>query len=117
MAYRLFVNSADGVSIEPLYEYSEDDFKIEDSHRVRSGAFYRYKWGSVRKWKLPFTLVDSSFKSVVNSWFTSNAALLFKSESLSAVYSVYIMNKDLPVGQPVMPYDSLFKGVIELETY
>lgn len=117
MALRLYVDSSNGVSIEPDWEYAEPDKKLEDEHRMRSGGRYVYKWGSFRRWALPVSYVNSSFAAVVNSWWLSNTQLLFKSESSTAVYSVQITNDDKPLGKYVQPYDTLFAGSIELETY
>jgi hypothetical protein len=117
MAYRLFVDSSNGVTIEPEWDFKYQDKKIEDEHRMRSGGRYVYKWGSFKKWKVPVNYVNSSFMAIVNSYWASNTALLFKSQSDSAVYSVQITNDDLPIAEFVKPYDTLFKGVIELETY
>lgn len=117
MAFRLFVDSSNGVSIEPEWDLAEPDKKIEDEHRTRAGGRYVYKWGSFRRWKFAVSYVDSSFAAVVNSWWLSNTQLLFKSESAAAVYSVQLMNDEKPVSRYVRPYDTLFSGVIELETY
>ena len=117
MALRLFVDSSNGISIEPEWDYAEPDKKLEDEHRTRAGGRYVYKWGSFRRWKLPVSYVDSSFAAVVNSWWVSNTQLLFKSESAAAVYSVQITNDAKPVGKFTKPYDTLFEGLIELETY
>lgn len=117
MAIRLFVDSSNGISIEPEWDYAEIDKKIEDEHRTRGGGRYVYKWGSYRKWKLPVSLVDSSFAAVVNSWWLSNTQLRIKSESSAQVYSVQITNDAKPLGEYTKPYDSLYQGTIELETY
>lgn len=117
MAYLLFVSSGSGVTIEPTYQYKEVDDKIEQVIRTRSGRRYNYLWGSFKKWSLPVEFVTSSFKAIVNSYWASNANLLFKSESSSAVYSVQLTNNTLPIGQLIKPYEDMFKGVIEVETY
>ncbi len=117
MAYRLFVDSSNGVTINPDYGYKLEDSKIENEHRVRTGARYVYKWGSFNKWSIPVSYVNSSFMAIVNSYWQSNTALLFKSESAAAVYSVQVTNDKLPIAEFIKPYDTLYKGVIELETY
>lgn len=117
MAWRLFVDSTEGVTVEPEYSMTQLDEQLQNSHRARSGAGYRYVWGSYRKWKLPVRLVDSSFMSSVNTYWKAGTVLLFKSESLSAVYTVAITNKNLPIGQFEKPYMDLYQGIIELEAF
>ena len=117
MALRLFVDSSNGVTIESDWDYEERDKKLEDKHRTRGGGRYVYKWGSYRSWKIPVSYVNSSFAAIVNSWWVSNTQLLFKSESAAAVYSVQLTNDAKPLGKFVRPYDTLFAGTIELETY
>lgn len=117
MAWRLFVDSSNGVTIEPEYDFAQLDELILNAHRARGGRNYRYKWGSFNKWKMSVRYVNSSFMSVVNSYWTSNTTLLFKSESLSAVYTVALINKSLPIANFEKPYIDLYKGIIELETY
>ena len=117
MAFRLFVDSNNALSIEPDWDYVELDKKLEDEHRTRTGGRYIYKWGSYRQWKLPVSYVDSLFTSVINAWWLGNVQLLFKSESAAAVYSVYITNDTKPISRFTKPYDTLFEGLIELDTY
>lgn len=117
MSYRLFVDSSTGVSLDPTYEFERRDTKVEDQHRTRSGARYVYKWGQYAKFKVPVEFVSSADASQVNSWWGANTKLLFKNESDSTVFSVQIVNKNLPMGEYQQPYDDLFNGVIELEGY
>jgi len=118
MTFRLFVDSGNGVDVEPTWGYSQSDEKIENRHRVRSGKSYVYKWGEFKRYKLPMTYVDSNFKSIVNSYWNTNTQLLFMEVgNPSSVSSVRISNKKIPIGLNVEPYADLFEGVIELETY
>lgn len=117
MAYRLFVDSSNGVTITPEYNFKEEGKKIENVHRVRSGAQYVYLWGSYNKWKFTVKYVNSEFKSIVNSWWETNTNLLFMEEGSSKVSTVRLSSKKLPVGKYMKPYDNEFQGVIELETY
>ena len=117
MAFRLFVDSSNGVTVEPEWAYKEDEVKIESRSRTRSGAEFIYKWSDYQKFSAPVSFVNSSFKSIVNSWFNSNADLLWMEEGGTVVTSVHISNKKLPIGEFVKPYNNLFKGVIELSTY
>lgn len=117
MAFRLFVDSSTGLTVEPEWDYKEEDEKIETRSRVRSGAEYVYKWAEFQKIKFKVSFVDSNFKSIVNSWWSNNTDLLFMEEGSSVVSSMHISNKKTPVGQFIKPYNTLFKGTIELSTY
>jgi len=117
MAFRLYVNSTTGVTIEPEYSYEENADKVENRYRSRDGSEFVYKWGEYSKWKLPVMYVDETFRTVVNLWWSNNTDLLFKNESSSAVYSVHIVNGDKPVKNVIKPYIDLFRGTINLETY
>ena len=109
--------AVDNVQIEPEWNLVEQDKKIENEHRTKAGGRYVYKWGSFRKWKFSVEYVNSSFYSIVNSWWGANTQLLFYSSSAAAVYSVQIGNDTKPIGKFNRPYDTLFEGTIELETY
>ncbi len=117
MSWRLFVDSTDGVSLEPEYDFLEDTRKIENRYRSRDASEFVYKWGEFDRFKMSVMFVNSEIKSIVNSWWSSNTDLLFKSESASAVHSVHLVSGRLPIGGFIKPYDTLFKGVIELEVY
>ena len=115
--YRLFVDSINGVDVDPEYNLTEKDKKIESRHRVRSGEEYVYKFGEYKIIKFNVMYVNSSFKSIVNSWWSSNTELLFMEVGASVVSSVRIVNKELPIGKFIKPYTDTFKGVIELNGY
>ncbi len=116
--YRLFVDSDNGVDVDPLWSFKEESQKIESKHRVRSGKSYIYKWGNYNRFKIPVTFVSSSFKAIVNSYWQSNAEVLFMEVGVpSSVSSVRVVNKKTPVGKFMVPYVDQFAGVIELETY
>ena len=117
MTCRLFVDSANGVDVEPEYNYVEKDKKIETRHRTRSGKEYVYKFGEFNRFKFGVMYVDSAFKSIVNSYWNNNAELLFMEVGASQVYSVRLINKELPIGKAIKPYSDSFKGLIDLGTY
>lgn len=117
MGWILFVNSSSSVTIEPTYGFKRQDDKLEQVTRTRSGRRYNYLWGSFKKWSFPVEFVDSSFMSTVNTWWGSNANLLLLNNSTSNVYSVNITNNILPIAEFIKPYDDMYKGVIEVETY
>jgi len=117
MAFRLFVDSSNGITVEPEWSYRERDKKIESRNRTRSGAEYVYKWGEYKVVAFKVSFVDSSFKSIVNSWWNNNTELLWMEEGGSAVTSVHISSRNLPISEFIKPYNDSFKGSIELSTY
>lgn len=112
----LGVNSY-SLDLDPDYGYEEKDKRIETVHRVRDGGLFVYKWGSFKGWKVPVSYVNSSFKSIINSWWMSGAELVLTTNSGTIVNSVLIRSKRLPVSKLIKPYNDLFKGTIDLETY
>jgi len=117
MPYALFVDSSNSISFDPEYDFKDEGEKIEDVHRVRSGEQYRYKWGSYDRFSFSVMYVNSSTKSIVNSWWLSNTDLLFMEEGGTDVFSVHLANGKKPIDAVIAPYDDTFKGKIELETY
>lgn len=106
------------LDVEPGYDFLEHKTKIENSYRARSGDRYVYKWSEVSRYKFSVSYVDSTFKTVVNnSYWNDNANLIFANTPGGIFDEVQLTNKQLPIGQPVKPYDDLFKGIINLETY
>lgn len=115
--YRLFIDSDNGVDVYPMPNFKEKDKKVENRIRVKSGREYVYKFGDYQQFKMEVTYVTSSFKAVVNSWWNSNAELLFKVTSETQVYSVHLVNGDKPIDHYMHPYTDQFGGTIELSTY
>ena len=104
------------LTVTPEYDYVEPDEKIESRHRARSGTEYVYKWGEFKKFNMGVMYVNSEFKSVVNSWWSSNTDLLWM-DSTTNVTSVHLTNKKKPIDKRVKPYTDKFKGKLELGTY
>lgn len=117
MPFRLFVDSATGVDVEPEWDYERKDKKIEDRHRARSGAEFVYKWGEYIGIEFSVKFVNSSFQAIVNSWWNTNTDLLFMEVGGTEVFSVHIVNKDTPVGKVIKPYVDQFQGKIKLGGY
>lgn len=117
MAYRLFVDSNNGVTICPEWNYSSIDEKIQVRHKAKSGFSEVYKFGDFDAIKFDVRYVNSSDASIVNSWWESNAELLFMREGETSVFSCMIMNNRLPIGGVEKPYYNQFKGTIELGEY
>lgn len=118
MSYRLYhTNSANGVEVFPEYNYSEKDRKIESRSRTTTGAEYVYKFGDYKAWKFDVQFVNSSFYAIVNSWWLSNAELLFVKTGDTDVSSVRLSSRTKPISKFVKPHDDLYAGTIELSTY
>lgn len=115
--YRLFVDSSNGVDVNPEYDFQLKDKKVEARHRVRSGKEYVFKWGDYQGFKFGVRYVNSEFKSLVNSWWQSNTELLFMKVGDTDVFSVRLFNREPPVNKYEVPYDDLFRGKLELNTY
>ena len=115
--FRLFVDSSTGVDIDPEYDYKEQDFKVEDKHRTRSGREYRYKWGDVEKITMGMRFVNSSTMSQINDWWKDNTDLLWMEVGGSSVSSFHLSNKSKPIDKRIKPYTDQFAGKIELESY
>jgi len=117
MAFRLFVDSSTGVTLLPEYDYSEETTKIEDTHRTRSSKRYFYRWSKYDKITFSVQYINSSTRSLINDWWDTNQKLLFKDENAPQVYSLCLVNDVLPIGEFNIPYNDLWKGIIELEGY
>jgi len=117
MAFRLFVDSSNGVTVEPEFNMSDGGQKTESRHRMRDGSEFVYKWGEYDIKKITVKYVNSEFKSKVNSWWSGNDDLLWMEEGTTGVTSVHIINKKKPIDKFQKPYNDQFTGKIELGTY
>lgn len=117
MSFRLFVDSSNGITLNPEYDYEKNRTKIENDHRTRDGSMFRYKWSAFDKFGFGVRYLNSSNMAIVNSWWESNTDLLFKDENSTEVFSLRLVNDSLPISKFIKPYDNLFSGVIELEGY
>jgi len=117
--YELGITSVDAVQLYPAWDYSNGDTMTKSQHRTRSGNLYQYKWNDYKKISFKASWVNSSTSSIVNSWWSSQAKLIwFVADGATVdVTSVMILNKDAPFQQNVKPYTEYWQGVIELEEY
>jgi len=113
--FMLFSDSATAVELYPEWDLVDKSTKLEALHRTRSGRSFRYKFGDYAKFAFSLTDVVSADASQVNSWWGANTDLLFTQDSGTTVSSVQLFNKSKPMGQYDKPYETLFKGKIELE--
>jgi hypothetical protein len=118
MTFRLYYqNSATGVELFPEYDFKERSRKMESRTRTTTGAEYAYKFGSYDAWRFKLTFVSSETKSIVNSWWESNADLLFVETGQTNVSSVHLTNRETPIFGYMKPHDDQFHGMLELSTY
>lgn len=115
--YTLWVDSVTPLQFDPEFDIQNRTKKNQSEHRTRSGKQFTYKWGSVYAFKFGVKFVDSSFASTVNAWWLDNRNLYFTEENSGVVYFVRIMNQSVPIKEYIMPYDTFYSGVIELESY
>ena len=119
ITYELGITSVDAIQFYPDWDYSNGNTMTKSEHRTRSGNLYQYKWNDYNKITFKTTWVNSSTKSIVNSWWSSQSQLVWfvNDGSTVDVTSVMILNKDTPFLQNVKPYSEYWQGTIELEEY
>ncbi len=117
MSYRLYLDSNNGVSLDPHWDFSYGFKKNEQSHRTQGGKLFKYKYSHYEAWKFKVDFISSADAAIINSWHVSNTLLLFKNESATAIFSVLLTGRKTPMSKLVKPYDDEYKGTIELETY
>jgi hypothetical protein len=112
------VDSSTQLTVNAEYEgFQDPTVMVQNTHRMRSGAWFRYKWGEYGRILAPVRYVDSSFRSVVTSWWSSRAELTWMTESGTDVTSVKLVNITAPIVQRIRPYHNQWRGVLQLETY
>ena len=117
MSFILYVDSNNGVTVYPEYNSKFSAKKVETRQRVRDGGEFVYKWGEYDALKIGVSFVNSSFRAIVNSWWSSNTNLLWVETGETNVTSVHLINKAQPIDTNIKPHNDLFKGKIELGTY
>lgn len=105
------------VSMNPDYDLKTDGRKIETSHRTRTGANYRYIWGTYKRAQLKVNYISSADMTRINSWWGANTAVVLYDLSSVAVVSGFLSNASAPIDMMVKPYTDQFMGVIELESF
>lgn len=115
--FRLGTSSEDTITIEPEWNYKPDAKKLEKKHRLENGSLYRYKTGDYESISFSVKYFDSSDAAIVNSWWQSNANLVFFAFSDTQVSSVQLSNNGKPFNKYQEPYDNLMQGTIKLEGY
>ena len=114
----LQVSSSAQLLFTPEYGFKDSAKKINEEHRTRSGKLFQYKWSEYSIFKGPVFYVNSEFKSIVNSWWSTNTSLSYyqiESGTSTDVTTVRLINKSQPIDDYIKPYANLFKGDLELE--
>jgi len=117
MTWALFVDSSNSVSFDPEFDFKQPDEKIQSQHRTKSGALFQYRWGEFNNFNFTMMYVNSADALAINLWWRNNTQLLFMDENTTAVSSVIIMNKKMPLSERIKPYSDQFRGQIKLGTY
>lgn len=115
--FRLFVDSADGVSLDPEWDYSIPDEKIEQRGLSSTGKSEVYKYGDRSRITFTVMYVSSDTAAAINSYWQADMALLFMEEGATEVFSCRIINEKTPISKNEKPYPGAFSGTIELGTY
>lgn len=105
------------LTIVPETNYQRQDRKIEDDHRGRTGKRYVYKWGEYFHARFGLKFVDSHYYAVINSWWSTNAKLLWIVNTGAEVESVQIINERVPLGEYATPGLTEYEGELEITTY
>ena len=107
------------VQLYPEYDYKGGEIQLRNQMRTPSGKGYLYKHGDYDKFQFTVNYLSSPDAAIVNSWWNTNAKLLFliTSSDITEVHSVILMNKDTPFQQFNKPYADKYKGKVLLEGY
>lgn len=117
MSFILQASSSSQVTLEPEYDFTQQDAKIENQHRTRSGDLTRYQWGRYKRIKFSVRYVSSNDMSMVNDWWRENTELQFYEEGTTDITSCMVSNKSLPIGERIKPHLDQYEGRVELEEY
>lgn len=108
-------DSVDVFSFYPEYDFTDSSFKNEEVTRTRDGSEYRYKFGEVTRIDFTVRYVSSADATKVQNWYSDNTSLFLYDDVHT--HSIRIVNTSKPLSKRVRPYDDLFEGKLELESY
>lgn len=120
-SFTLGISSADAITI-----YEEKDISIGEemgrvTTRTAEGHLHDLINGLYKQHTLSVEFFPASWTAIVNSWWGTQAPLLFFVTSGSGgatdVHSVMIMGNNAPLNQMMSPNEDFFKGKITLEGY
>lgn len=81
------------------------------------GRVYKTGVGLQRIRVIDAKFVNSSDRAIINSWWSTNAKLIFTTNDAAHTTSCTIVNRTQPFGKIETPYALLFNGKIELQDY
>jgi len=115
--YELCILGGDVVTLYPDWDLTIEKKQVRSEKRSQSGYLRMYKWYDYRRISFKNDWVPASDAALVNSWWDSNANLLFliTSGDFTDVHSVMMINDETPLAQYNKPYNEYYKGKIELE--
>ena len=117
MSFNLYIDASNTVNFDVEYDYRKEDKQILSEHMARSGRRYTYQWGMVQKRRFSVRFISSSTASIINSWWQSNVSLILQESGSVEVFSCKLTNDTTPISRFEKPYNDLYRGVIELESY
>lgn len=117
---KLGPTSATLITVEPDYGYTFAKVKNEIQKRSQSGKLFLYRFSIHDQFELPISWINSSDRSLVNSWWTSNVALQFYEDvdtHPNSLFNVKIVSDSESFQNFIKPYQNQFyQGTILLET-
>jgi hypothetical protein len=109
------------IELDPDYDYTFELTKVQTDHRTRSGKLFSYKFATYRRFEVPESWVNSSQRTLVNSWWETNTELAFFDDYDTypqSYWNVRIMNDKEPYPEFIKPYfKQFYSGELILETY
>lgn len=113
----IILSASNYINTDIEYDFKESGQKIEDVHRTKDGARYRYLWGSFDKVEFSIRYVIKETKLTINEWWEENQNVILSNNLTSKTWKVHIVNRSVPVDKVEKPYMELYKGKLILETY
>jgi len=105
------------VTLDPEWDYSFTDGKVERDSTAKSGQAEVFKYGDYEGRKFAVRYVDSATAAIVNSYWSSNTPLQFMREGDTEVFTCMLLNEKTPINKFERPYPDQRSGVIELGSY
>ena len=121
MSVKFGISSATAIAVDPIADtYFDDLIPIEPEHsRSSDGTARRANEPKFRRWEFEVGFVTASNASIIQSWYTSQASLLFWEDDAlypNSAYPVFIMNPNKPLNKWAFPYYNIYReGVLVFE--
>jgi hypothetical protein len=115
VSFRLFVDSATGVTVEPTWDTEEQTGKLANVKRTREGSRYGYQFGERYRVRCVVTFVGDDVREQINLWWSNNTRLKWMEEGGSEVYDVKLVNSRIPIDKRVRALWDRYEGELILE--